>query len=60
LVTEGERALAALGCAKINLQLHAHNASGASFWEALGYGREARISMGKDLSGHNCGGDAGC
>jgi ribosomal protein S18 acetylase RimI-like enzyme len=50
LVREGERRLAALGCKKVNLQLHTHNEAGALFWEALGYGREARISMGKELN----------
>ena len=39
---------AALGCAKINLQLHVHNEAGVRFWEALGYAVEPRISMGKN------------
>jgi ribosomal protein S18 acetylase RimI-like enzyme len=60
LVREAERLLAEIGCPKINLQLHADNEAGASFWAALGYGREPRISMGKDLSGPPCAGDSGC
>jgi len=48
LVERAEAELAALGCAKINLQLHAHNEAGARFWQALGYVVEPRISMGKD------------
>jgi len=48
LVRHGEAALAALGCTKINLQLHAHNEAGVRFWQALGYVVEPRISMGKD------------
>jgi ribosomal protein S18 acetylase RimI-like enzyme len=48
LVLRGEAELAALGCSKINLQLHAHNEAGVRFWQALGYVTEPRISMGKD------------
>jgi ribosomal protein S18 acetylase RimI-like enzyme len=47
LVQRAEAELAALGCAKINLQLHVHNEAGVRFWQALGYGVEPRISMGK-------------
>jgi ribosomal protein S18 acetylase RimI-like enzyme len=47
LVQRAEAELATLGCAKINLQLHAHNEAGVRFWEALGYAVEPRISMGK-------------
>jgi len=61
LVHEAERRLRELGCTKINLQLHADNESGAAFWGALGYGREVRLSLGKDLTGHDePGGDSGC
>lgn len=49
LVRRAEAELAALGCAKINLQLHAHNEAGTRFWQALGYVVEPRISMGKDV-----------
>lgn len=48
LVRRAEAALAALGCAKINLQLHVHNEVGERFWQALGYIVEPRISMGKN------------
>lgn len=62
LVREAEQLLTALGCAKVNLQLHEHNDAGARFWASVGYGREARIDMGKDLTGAGpaCGKDAGC
>lgn len=66
LVREAEQLLTALGCAKVNLQLHEHNDAGARFWESVGYGREARVDMGKDLtgapsaSGKTAGQDAGC
>jgi ribosomal protein S18 acetylase RimI-like enzyme len=61
LVREAEQLLIALGCAKVNLQLHEHNDIGARFWQSVGYGREVRIDMGKDLTGETaCGKDAGC
>lgn len=66
LVREAEQLLTALGCAKVNLQLHEHNDAGLRFWRSVGYGREARIDMGKDLTGASasekatCGEDAGC
>ena len=44
-----ERALAAMGCLKINLQVLAGNAAVAGFYEKLGYKIEPRISMGKLL-----------
>ena len=50
LVRAAEAELAALGCAKVNLQLHAHNAEGQAFWRALGYQIEPRVSLGKELS----------
>lgn len=50
LVQRAEAELATLGCAKINLQLHAHNEAGVRFWEALGYAVEPRISMGKSTA----------
>ena len=50
LVRFAEEALTARGCLKINLQLIADNASMASFYEALGYAVEPRISMGKKFS----------
>lgn len=60
LVRQAEQLLAALGCAKVNLQLHVHNDVAARFWEALGYGREPRIDMGKDLTNPTPNQDAGC
>jgi ribosomal protein S18 acetylase RimI-like enzyme len=50
LVRAAEAELVALGCVKINLQLHAHNADGQAFWRALGYEVEPRVSMGKDVT----------
>lgn len=50
LVRAAEAELTALGCLKVNLQLHLHNADGQAFWRALGYDVEPRVSMGKDLT----------
>jgi ribosomal protein S18 acetylase RimI-like enzyme len=50
LVRAAEAELVALGCAKVNLQLHVHNADGQAFWRALGYQVEPRVSMGKELT----------
>jgi len=50
LVQHLERALADLGCLKINLQILAGNSDVAGFYERLGYRVEPRISMGKILS----------
>lgn len=44
-----ERALAARGCLKVNLQLLASNADTTAFYQKLGYTVEPRISMGKLL-----------
>ncbi len=49
LVRHVERALAVLGCPKINLQLLASNAGTVAFYRKLGYAVEERISMGKVL-----------
>lgn len=49
LVRHAERALAAAGCLKINLQLLAVNEATAAFYQAMGYVIEARVSMGKVL-----------
>jgi ribosomal protein S18 acetylase RimI-like enzyme len=51
LVGDGERRLKALGCAKLNLQVHTHNDAAARFWAALGYVCEPRLDFGKDLTG---------
>ena len=51
LVRHAEKALADLGCLKINLQLVASNEATAAFYESMGYAVEPRISMGKVLFG---------
>jgi ribosomal protein S18 acetylase RimI-like enzyme len=51
LVGDGERRLQALGCKKLNLQVHTHNDAAARFWAALGYELEPRLDFGKDLGG---------
>ncbi len=45
-----ERALAARGCPKINLQVEAGNDDAVTFYETLGFSVEPRVSMGKTLS----------
>ena len=52
LVRHAEQALTALGCMKINLQITSGNDGVAGFYEALGYGVEPRISMGKKIVGN--------
>lgn len=52
LVRHAEQALTALGCMKINLQITGGNDAVVGFYEALGYGVEPRISMGKKLLGN--------
>jgi len=49
LITHAERALAAKGCMKINLQIMAGNERVSEFYSALGYTIEPRVSMGKKL-----------
>jgi ribosomal protein S18 acetylase RimI-like enzyme len=49
LVHHAEKALANLGCLKINLQLLATNEATAAFYKSLGYSVEPRVSMGKVL-----------
>ena len=49
LVQHAEQALTALGCMKINLQIASGNDAVVGFYEALGYGVEPRISMGKTI-----------
>ena len=44
-----EKALSALGCKKINLQIRAGNEVVSRFYQALGYQIEERVSMGKRL-----------
>ena len=50
LVAHAERALAARGCMKINLQIVAGNEAVAAFYETHGYVVEPRVSMGKRLA----------
>ncbi|AMS23960.1 GNAT family acetyltransferase [Pseudomonas synxantha] len=52
LVRHAEQALTALGCMKINLQITGGNDAVVGFYEALGYGVEPRISMGKKIVGN--------
>jgi ribosomal protein S18 acetylase RimI-like enzyme len=52
LVGQAERALAARGCVKINLQIVGGNESVSRFYASLGYGVEERISMGKRIELH--------
>lgn len=47
LVRHAERALADLGCMKINLQIMGANKEVAAFYETLGFATEPRVSMGK-------------
>ena len=49
LVIEAERQLTAIGCTKINLQIHSTNARVQQFYKTLGYETEDRVSMGKRL-----------
>jgi ribosomal protein S18 acetylase RimI-like enzyme len=49
LVQEAERALAALGCPKVNLQVFASNAGGCAFWRGVGYAEDGVMSFGKRL-----------
>ncbi|WP_311030126.1 GNAT family acetyltransferase [Mesorhizobium koreense] len=49
LLVEAERRLAALGCAKVNLQVVESNSDTVQFYERSGYRIEPRISMSKLL-----------
>jgi ribosomal protein S18 acetylase RimI-like enzyme len=50
LMRRVERALVALGCPKVNLQVLTPNAGAAEFYKKLGYAVEERVSMGKLLA----------
>ena len=50
LVREAERALAALGCEKVNMQVRASNEAVSRFYTKLGYRVEDRVSLGRRLS----------
>lgn len=49
LVRTAERALADLGCTKVNLQVRDTNNDAAAFWAHMGYAVEPRISMGRQI-----------
>jgi ribosomal protein S18 acetylase RimI-like enzyme len=49
LVNEAERALAALGCPKVNLQVFATNGGAKAFWRSVGYAEDGVVSFGKRL-----------
>ncbi len=49
LMDEIEKALRALGCLKVNLQVVPSNSGVVDFYERLGFSVEDRISMGKRL-----------
>jgi ribosomal protein S18 acetylase RimI-like enzyme len=49
LVAEAERALAALGCPKVNLQVFAANGAAQAFWRELGYAQDDVLAFGKRL-----------
>lgn len=49
LVETAEQALTSLGCMKINLQIMEGNEAVQAFYEACGYSKEVRVSMGKRL-----------
>jgi len=49
LVAEAERALLALGCPKVNLQVLAGNRAARRFWRRMGYGEDEVVSLGKRL-----------
>ena len=49
LVAEVEERLRSLGCAKVNLQIRRENAEAIAFYQRVGFGEDAVISMGKRL-----------
>lgn len=49
LVRHAEKALRALGCDKVNLQVRATNEAVVRFYESLGYAVEDRVSLGRRL-----------
>jgi len=50
LVRHAERALAAMGCLKLNLQVLTDKAEVLAFYERLGYRADAVVSLGKRLA----------
>ena len=49
LMSHVEQALMAMGCPKLNLQVRAGNAQALAFYQAIGYGQDELVSMGKRL-----------
>lgn len=49
LMSHVEQALTAMGCPKLNLQVRAGNAQALAFYQAIGYGQDEVVSMGKRL-----------
>jgi len=49
LMAEAERLLRARGCPKINLQIRRENREAVAFYERIGFGEDAVISLGKRL-----------
>jgi ribosomal protein S18 acetylase RimI-like enzyme len=49
LMAEAERLLRACGCPKINLQIRRENREAVAFYERIGFGEDAVISLGKRL-----------
>ncbi len=49
LLAEAERALRALGCPKVKLQVLSTNAGALAFWHSVGYARDDVVSLGKRL-----------
>jgi len=49
LLAQAERALAALGCPKVNLQVFPSNVEAQGFWRSAGYAQDEVVSLGKRL-----------
>jgi ribosomal protein S18 acetylase RimI-like enzyme len=49
LMAEAERALAGLGCPKVNLQVRAGNAEALAFYRGIGYAVDDVVSLGRRL-----------
>ena len=49
LMRHVEQALQAMGCPKLNLQVRTGNLQAMAFYEAIGYGQDEVVSLGKRL-----------
>jgi len=49
LLGQAERALSALGCPKVNLQVFSGNIGAQGFWRSVGYEQDEVVSLGKHL-----------